>query len=98
MNAKQEMLINKLTGIIRDNIDSIDIDAEGEAVKALSEIRDVINDIAPDEETVLRIALILKRHGIDTSATTDMLYNLKKAENCTNRGVNGMFVNGFKKY
>ena len=93
MNIQQEMLANKLAEVIKDNIDSIDIDAEGEAVKALSEIRDVINEIAPDEETVLRIALILKRHGIETAAMTDMLYNLKKAENRINRGMNGVFIN-----
>ena len=91
MDIAKEMLANKLAEVIKENIDSFELDAEGEAVKALSEIREVINDIAPDEETVLKIAWILKRHGIDTAATTDMLYNLKKAENRINREMKGVF-------
>ena len=92
MNIAKEMLANKLAEVIKENINSFELDAEGEAVKALSEIREVINEIAPDEETVFRIAWILKRHGIDTAATCDMLYNLKKAENRIDREMKSMFV------
>ena len=76
MNIKLELLKSEISGLIANRLDSLNIDADKivdtTAVKALSEIRDVIqSDALSDFDAVERIVLIFEKYNISAGVRHD---------------------------
>ena len=75
MNIKLELLKNSIFDLIGERLTDLEIDADKTAdttaVKALSEIKEIIGGETSDFDTVEKIVCVFEKYGIDAGGRHD---------------------------